>query len=224
MQCFRLLSVLVLAALASQSRCVLAAPPHVTLGVTPAERLGTAPPGLGIQVGARAPDAALKGISGKVQKLSDLYATGPVFIVFYRGGWCPFCNLQLHELTQAKPEFDRRGVSLIAISVDQPSEEAKTQAKHGIPFPMLSDSQLVAHRAFNVVHVPSDAERHALAGYGVDLAAYSGENHGRFAVPSIFLVDRSGIVRFAHVDQYYKTRPSAQQMLAVVDSTLGGAP
>ncbi|MGH8211205.1 MAG: peroxiredoxin-like family protein [Steroidobacteraceae bacterium] len=215
-----LLPVIVLAVLAGIP-VLAASPPPVTLAETPAARLGTAPPGFGIQVGHKAPDATLKDVSGKMRKLSDLYAQGPVFIVFYRGGWCPFCNLQLHDLTQAKPEFDKRGVSLVAISVDQPSQEAKTQAKHGVPFPMLSDSKLVAHKAFNVVHVPGDAEQRALTGYGVDLTAYSGESHKSFAVPSIFLVDRSGIVRFAHIDQDYRTRPSAQQMLNVADSTLG---
>ncbi|MGH8132950.1 MAG: peroxiredoxin-like family protein [Steroidobacteraceae bacterium] len=196
-------------------------PPPVKLAETPAARLGTAPPGLGIPVGDKAPDATLKDISGTTRKLSDLYARGPVFIVFYRGGWCPFCNLQLHALAEAKLEFDKRGVGLVAISVDQPSQEAKTQAKHRIPFPMLSDSKLLAHKAFNVVHVPGEAEQRALTGYGVDLTAYSGESHKSFAVPSIFLIDRAGIVRFAHIDQDYRTRPSIPQMLAVAGSMLG---
>ena len=213
------LPILVLAALTSIP--VLAGgPAPVTLAETPKERLGTAPPGFGIQVGQQAPNATLKDVSGKMRKLSDLYAQGPVFVVFYRGGWCPFCNLQLHELTEAKPEFDKRGVILVAISVDQPSQEAKTQAKDGIPFPMLSDSKLLAHKAFNVIHIPGDAEQRALAGYGVDLTAYSGEKHNSFAVPSIFLVDRTSIVRFAHIDQDFQTRPSVQQMLSVADSTL----
>lgn len=220
MRHFPLLSFLALAAFAAHPS-LAASSPSVTLTETPAARLGTAPPGLGIQVGAKAPDATLRDVSGTMRRLSDLYAQGPVFILFYRGGWCPYCNLQLHDLAQAKPEFDKRGVSFVAISVDQPSQEAKTQAKHGIPFPMLSDPKLLAHKAFNVVHVPGDAEQHALTGYGVDLTVYSGETHKSFAVPSIFLVDRAGIVRFAHIDQDYRTRPSIQQMLTVADSTLG---
>lgn len=92
------------------------------------------------------------------------------------------------------------------------------QARHGVPFPMLSDSKLVAHQAYRVVHVPGDAERKDMAAYGIDLAAYSGESHGDFAVPAIFL-DREGTVRFVHVDEDYKTRPSAKQMLAVADRT-----
>lgn len=129
-------------------------------------------------------------------------------------------NLQLHELAASKADFDKKGVRLVAISVDKPDEEARTQAKNGVPFPMLSDSGLTVHKAFNVVHVPSEGEANALAGYGVDLEKHSGEKHHSFAVPAVFLVDRSGVVRFAHVDEDFKTRPSPKQLLEVVDQTL----
>jgi peroxiredoxin len=187
------------------------------LGEAPEAKLGTSPAGFGLAVGQRAPDATLDDLSGKKQTLSNLYAVGPTFVVFYRGGWCPFCNLQLHELAAAKAEFDKRGVRLVAISVDTPTEEAKTQSKDGVPFPMLSDSKLVAHKAFKVVHATSEEEQKKMAGFGVDLRAYSGEAHASFAIPSVFLVDKAGMIRFAHVDEDFKTRPSAKQLLGVVD-------
>lgn len=194
---------------------------ELTLAQTPAERLGSAPAGFGPELGARAPDATLPDVHGKMQSLHALYARGPTLLIFYRGGWCPFCNLQLRELARAKPEFDRRGVQIVAISVDRPSEEAKTQARHGVAFPMLSDSRLVAHQSYRVIHVPGEAEREILAGYEVDLASHSGEAHGSFAVPASILVDRSGVVCFVHVDEDFKTRPSAEQLLAVAERTLG---
>jgi peroxiredoxin len=194
--------------------------PQFELAETPADKLGSAPAGFGPKVGDKAPDASLPDIEGKTHSLAKLYAEAPTLLVFYRGGWCPFCNLQLHALTTAKPEFDKRGVHVVAISVDQPSEEAKTQAKHGVPFLMLSDSNLAAHEKYHVVHVPGDKEKQALAGYKIDLAAYSGKDHGKFAVPASILVDRTGVVRFVHVDEDYKTRPSTAQLLAVIDKTL----
>jgi peroxiredoxin len=193
------------------------APAGPTLGETPDAKLGTAPSGFGLAVGQRAPDAALDDVNGKKQKLSELYKAGPTFVVFYRGGWCPFCNVQLHDLAAAKADFDKRGIRLVAISVDKPSEEAKTQAKDGVPFPMLSDSKLAVHKAFKVVHATSDEEQKKMAGFGVDLGAYSGEAHKSFAIPSVFLVDKTGVIRFAHVDEDYKTRPSPKQLLAVAD-------
>jgi peroxiredoxin len=190
---------------------------QVPLVTTEQAKLGTAPAGLGLAVGAKAPGAALQDVTGATVELAELYARGPVFLVFYRGGWCPFCNAQLHSLAEARAEFAKRGVTLAAISVDVPGESAKTQAKTGAPFPMLSDPKLVAHGAFQIVHQTSEEERQKLAGYGIDLRASSGESHGNFATPAIFYVDRGGVIRFAHVDEDYKTRPSPAQLLAIAD-------
>ena len=112
------------------------------------------------------------------------------------------------------------GVRLVAISVDKPSEEAKTQAAQGVPFPMLSDPELLAHAGFHVVHTPGAEEREKFEKYGVDLSAYSGKTHGVFAIPSVFLVDRTGIVRFVHIDEDYRTRPSAKQLLQIATQHL----
>jgi peroxiredoxin len=193
---------------------------HETL----AERLGAAPAGTGLAIGDRAPDATLVAITGEPYRLSDAYAARPVFIVFYRGGWCPYCNLQLHQLTLALPAFDRRGIGLVAISVDLPGEEARTQARQGVAFPILSAPTLIAHRAFNVIHVAGDAQQQRLAGLGIDLTTYTGETHHSFAIPSIFLIDRTGVIRFAHVDDDYETRPSPRQLLQIADRLLPARP
>lgn len=189
-----------------------------------ADQLGTAPAGLGLAVGAQAPDATLLDVTGNQRQLGALYREAPTFVVFYRGGWCPFCNLQLHKLAAAMPDFERQGLRVAAISVDQPGEQAKTQAKNGVPFPMLSDRNLAAHKAFNVVHVPPAAEAEALRNHGVDLEAYAGERHHSFAVPAIFLVDRAGTVRWVHIDEDYKTRPTPTQLLQVAARILGTGP
>jgi peroxiredoxin len=194
--------------------------PEPVLAQPAAEKLGTAPDGFGLKVGDKAPDATLPDVTGATRNLSQLYAQRPTLLFFYRGGWCPFCNLQIHEYSAAKPEFDARGVAIVAISVDKPSEEAKTQAKQGVAFPMLSDSKLVAHEAYHVVHATTSEERQFFTTHGLDLSAYSGESHGSYAIPATFVIDRTSIVRFVHVDEDYKTRPSAKQMLEVVDRVL----
>lgn len=196
-----------------------AAPPPMVLAQTADDKLGTAPSGLGLTVGGAAPNATLDSVSGGQVTLSSLYAKGPTYVVFYRGGWCPFCNMQIHELSKAAPEFEKRGIQLVAISVDKPTEEAKTQAKHGVPFTILSDPKMKALQAFHVVHTAGPDEQKVLTGFGIDLNAYSGESHKSFSVPSIFLIDRRGMVRFQHIDEDFKTRPSVAQMLAVADRT-----
>ena len=217
---FLLLSLGLLGAPAPEVSAAPQAPPPFALTDTPDAKLGTVPAGLGLKVGSKAPALTLDSVDGTPRSLADLYAQGPTFVIFYRGGWCPFCNLQMHNLSQAKPEFDKLGVKLVAISVDLPTEESKTQAKHGVPFAMLSDPKLKAHQAFHVVHVAPEPEQKALAGFGIDLSTYSGETHKSFAVPSIFFVDKQGVIRFVHIDQDYKTRPSVKQMLAVAEKAL----
>jgi peroxiredoxin len=141
-----------------------------------------------------------------------------VLLVFYRGGWCPYCNFQIHELTAAYPEYQKRGVTPVAISVDKQDEAAKAEATYTIPFPLLSDPDLAAHKAFRVIHQADEAEVAKLKGFGIDLEERSGKTHHAFAVPSLFLIDKGGVVRFAHADPEYKVRPRTKQILAAIDA------
>jgi peroxiredoxin len=199
---------------------LLNAAPAPSLSATPADRLGHLSPGLGLAVGTKAPDVSLNDLAGHTTTLKSLYARGSTLVVFYRGGWCPWCNLQLHELASKQAEFKRRGVTLVPISVDLPTEAAKTQATHTLPFTLLSDPTLVAHEAFKVVHHANDAEIAALKGFGADVEAHSGQTHHSFAVPSVFLVSRPGVVLWAHADEDFKTRPSADQLLTLIDTLM----
>ncbi|MBI4951540.1 MAG: AhpC/TSA family protein [Myxococcales bacterium] len=197
-----------------------AAPGHPmkAYAFTADERVGKLPDGVGIAVGARAPDFTIDDASGGNVRLADLIAKGHVLLSFYRGGWCPYCSFEVHDLTDAYPEFRKRGVTPVAISVDRPEESSKTAATYEIPFPVLSDPDLVAHRAFRVVHVADEAEFGKLKSFGIDLERASGRDHHSFAIPSYFLVSRDGIVRWAHADAEYKVRPSRRQLLAAVDA------
>jgi peroxiredoxin len=180
------------------------------------ELLGTLPKGVGVAVGGKAPDVTLKDADGKPVRLGELYARGPVLVVFYRGGWCPFCNFQVRSLTRAADDFRALGVQPVLVSVDEVEPTARTRATYTIPFPVLSDPDLVAHRAFRVVHEASPAEYEKLKGYGMDLEQHSGRKHHTIAIPSLFLVDRQGVVRWAHADRDYKVRPTIPQILAVL--------
>lgn len=188
--------------------------PH---GNTAAEQLGTLPDGVGIAVGEQAPDARVQDADGRSVQLRELFARGPVMLVFYRGGWCPFCNFQIRELTEDFPELERRGVTPVAISVDRMEESTRTRANYTIPFPVLSDPDLTAHRAYRVTHDVDAAEVERLRGMGMDLERSSGRSHHVVAIPSVFVIDGTGVVRWAHADRDYRTRPSNEQLLAVID-------
>jgi peroxiredoxin len=195
-----------------------AAPREKAFSPTSDEALGTLPEGIGLAVGASMPDAALHDIKGNPVSLSKLREGGKsLLIVFYRGGWCPYCNFEIHDLTTAFPELQKRGVVPVAISVDKPEKAAETQASYRIPFPVLSDPDLVAHTAFSVIHTADAAEVERLRGFNIDIEGASGRTHHRFAVPALFLIDATGTVRWSHADLDYKTRPTSAQLLEVID-------
>ncbi len=185
---------------------------------TPESGLGTLPPGIGVAVGEKAPDARLHSADGREVSLRELTRGGAAILVFYRGGWCPYCNFQIRQLTETYPELRRRGVGPVAISVDRVQEAARTQATYEIPFPVLSDPDLAAHRAYRVLHQADAAEVARLGAAGIDLEKASGRAHHVIAVPAIFVIDRDGFVRWAHADPDYKLRPSPAQLLAAIDA------
>lgn len=183
-----------------------------------ADRVGTLAPNTGVPVGSKAPDVHARDLDGNVVALSATWAKGSVLLVFYRGGWCPYCNYEIHALAANMAEYEKRGVTPVAISVDRPDIEAKTKATYRIPFPVLSDTDASVIEAFHVAKKVDAAERELMKSHGVDLDVQSGGAHHEIAIPALFLIDREGIVKWAHSDADYKTRPSTAQILAAIDA------
>jgi peroxiredoxin len=179
-----------------------------------ADALGTREDDLGLAVGAAIPSFEIQDFRGETFSSTAINDTNTL-VVFYRGGWCPFCNFQIRELSQSHDKFKALGVSLVAISVDRPDAAEVTRNAYEVPFPVLSDPDLKAHEAFNVVLQLDAAGVARLAKYGHDIEKWSGKDHHKMAVPAVFLV-RDGKVAWAHVARDYKTRPSTEQLLTAV--------
>jgi peroxiredoxin len=193
-------------------------PPMKAYSAPPAERLGVLAPNTGMPVGSKAPDGHARDLDGKDVALSSLYARGPILLIFYRGGWCPYCNFEIHAFTTGYPEYRKRGVTPVAVSVDKPEAEARMQATYSIPFPVLSDSDVTIISSFHVARIVGTDESTKMKGFGVDLESYSGRTHHEIAIPALFLIDRAGTVRWAHSDPDIRVRPSTEQILAVIDA------
>jgi peroxiredoxin len=204
---------------ASAAPSANAAAPHMKdYAAPPADRVGILAPGTGIPVGQKVPDVHARDLDGQDVSLSSLYGKGPILLAFYRGGWCPYCSSENHALATAYPQYQKRGVTPVTVSVDTPDAEAKTKATYSIPFPVLSDSNATMIEAFHVVNRVDDATLAKMKGFGVDLESYSGKAHHEIAIPSFFLIDRGGVVRWAHSDPDFKVRPSTAQLLAAIDA------
>lgn len=182
----------------------------------PAHQFGTLPKGIGRAVGSAVPDVSATDLNGETVSLTELAAKGPTLLVFYRGGWCPFCNFQIRQLTQAYDKFQARSVQLALVSVDTVDEAKKTSAVYRIPFPVLSDSDLKMHRAFGVLNELDEAAFKRLKDMNLDLEKSSGQKHHTIAVPSAFVLAGDKVV-FAHAEKDYKSRPTTEQLMGALD-------
>lgn len=175
-------------------------------------------PAPGLRPGSRAPDFSLPNAFGKKISLQQYLDKGPVVLTFYRGAWCPFCNLELHALQQSLPHFKARGATLIAITPQTPDKSQAQIKKDSYEFEVLSDLDDSVIRAYNLyfeVSVELDAVYRKL---GLDIAAYNGEGRLGLPVPGTFVIDRDGIIRAVHADVDYKKRMQPAAIVAALDS------
>ncbi|MDE1161355.1 MAG: peroxiredoxin-like family protein [Acidobacteriaceae bacterium] len=157
--------------------------------------------------GNRAQDFILMDAHGTPVRLQQLLSAGPVVIAFYRGGWCPYCNIELRGLQRALPEIQKLGASLVAISPQLPDNSLSTEEKNGLQFPVLSDVGNKVARRFGIVFtLPNDLlETYNQFQHG--LAMMNGETGAtELPIPATFVLDRSGIIKLAYVDEDYTRR------------------
>ena len=160
-------------------------------------------------------EAPVAGLAVNALTLATALGGGPTVVLFYRGGWCPFCTRHLAGLAGILPDLTAAGWKVVAVAPDQPSVLAATLAKGDDGVPRLSDAEGNLMRAFGVAFRVDDTTDAKLKGYKIDLAAAAGNDHRWLPVPSVFLIAADGTVRFAHADPDYKVRLDPQALLAV---------
>ncbi len=167
-----------------------------------------------VLLGTTLPDAPLHTIDGGATTLAKAVGGKPAVIVFYRGGWCPYCNLQLSELRLIDKDLQALGYQIIAISPDRPEELRKTLDKDSLTYTLLSDNSAAAIKAFGIAYRVDDATYSKLIGFGVDLEKSSGESHRALPVPAVYVVDAAGTLQFSYVNPDYRVRIPAGTVLA----------
>jgi peroxiredoxin len=187
---------------------------------TATDELGSHENELGLKAGEYVPAFESNTYDGESVSLDNLLANGPIMVIFYRGGWCPFCNYQFRQVTQAFEKFQHRNVTPVLVSVDKTDGAMLVKEAYEIPFPVLSDSNLAAHESFTTVIELDNSEYEKYKKFGVDLEAWSGLQHHKMAAPGVFLVSSEGQVLWSHVALDFKTPPNVEQLLSVIDSNL----
>ncbi len=192
-------------------------PQDMAVMVKAAEDQARLMPNPGLKVGEKAPDFSLKDPKGKVVKLSAMLKKGPVVLTFYRGAWCPYCNLQMHQLKESLPQFKKYGASIIAITPQTPDKSVAQFSKEGYPFEVLSDVDYSVIKSYNLYwEVPAEMDAAYKHAFGLDVASFNGKGRLGLPVPGTFVIDQTGVIRAAFADNDYKKRMEPADILAAL--------
>jgi peroxiredoxin len=177
-----------------------------------------------LKVGDRAPSIVLSNARGDTVDVGTLLKRGPVVVAFYRGGWCPFCNLELRAFQRLLPDIEAAGASLVAISPEKPDDSLSTAEKNALTFEVLSDVGQKVGRAFRLVYDFSDELKSAYNGFNLDIPAKNG-TVGEWALPisATYIIDRDGLIVYAYTDADYRDRADPIDILAVLKRTAAAA-
>ncbi|MFF9351270.1 peroxiredoxin-like family protein [Streptomyces sp. NPDC014734] len=171
-----------------------------------------------LPVGAEAPRFVLGSATGRTVSLDELLADGPVVLTFYRGAWCPYCNIALRSLQQHHADITARGARLVAVSPQIPDESLSLTEKHGLAFDVLSDVGSDAAKQYGLAFDLPDDLAAVYDKLGFDLQRVNGGHPRTLPLPATYVIDRDGTIRWAFVDTDYTARAEPADILAALDA------
>ena len=165
-----------------------------------------------LSVGARAPIFSARTTEGALRTFEPDSYKKPMVVIFYRGGWCPYCNAQLSDLHLVEPQLRKSGFEIVFLSTDRHELLYSSLKATDIHYTLLSDNRLEAAKSFHVAYHVDDATIAKMREYGVDLEASTGTKQHELPVPSVFIIDTSGTIRFVYSNPDYKVRLGADEL------------
>lgn len=174
-----------------------------------------------LKVGGVAPAFTLPEADGGFVASDDLLARGPLVLSFYRGVWCPYCNIELGALQEAWPAMQATGAQLVSISPQSLVNGRKAKRDHKIDFPMLSDPDGKVADAFGLRFRLPDDLIELYRNFGVDLPAINEDPSWKLPMPARFVVGQDGIIAYAEVSPDYTRRPDPADLLPVLKQLQG---
>ena len=205
---------------AFRSEFMSKAPPEIREAMTRAD-MDLAASGITrrvIKAGDLAPDFRLPDARGGHVQLRDLLFKGPVVVSFYRGGWCPYCNLELRALQNALPAIRQLGADLVAISRQTPDESLSTAEKNELAFPVLSDSGSAIAKRYGVAFDLAEELRPIYARFDHALPDKNGDDSWILPIPATYVVDMNRTIALAFIDVDYRNRLEPAEIIAALES------
>jgi peroxiredoxin len=176
-----------------------------------------------VSVGDTLAPFALPDATGQTRTLEELTADGPAVIVFYRGGWCPYCNLTLRTYQQdLLPHLDAYSARLVAISPETPDASLSTQEKDELAYTVLSDTGAELASSLGITFEPSEDGLAAQRKLGLDIRATRADGDTVLPMPTVLIVDRDRIVRFVDIHPDYTGRTEVDDVLGALEKLSNG--
>jgi peroxiredoxin len=175
-----------------------------------------------VSVGDTLAPFALPDATGQTQTLEELTAHGPVVIVFYRGGWCPYCNLTLRTYQRdLLPQLAAHSARLVAISPETPDASLSTQEKDELAYTVLTDAGAQLATSLGITFQPSEEGLSAQRALGVDIRTTRADNDTLLPMPTVLIVDRDHVVRFVDIQPNYTGRTEVNDILTALQALRG---
>jgi len=169
-----------------------------------------------VKTGDTMPDFDLPDLGDGHIRLSSLLQDAPVVISFYRGGWCPYCSLEMQALQRVLPDIERAGGKLVSIAPELPENAEQTRDKGNLTFPILHDRDNALARQCGLVFTLPELLRPVYEGFGIDLEGSQGNESFELPVPATYIVRSDGVVAFAFVDVDYTQRMEPSRIVEIL--------
>lgn len=176
------------------------------MGQVPETALEVSP----LLIGETIPDGSLIAPDGGSHQVSAVVGKKPTVLLFYRGGWCPYCNAHLVEIQKAEAEIIELGYQIVAVSPDSPENLRQTDEKQKLNYSLFSDADGALIKGLGIAFKAPDRMSDMLA------KSSDGKNGGLLPVPSVFIVDTTGKILFEYINPDFRTRLSAGLLIAVL--------
>jgi peroxiredoxin len=170
-----------------------------------------------LKAGDRAPDFVLNDADGQPVSSRDLLAKGPLILSFYRGVWCPYCNMELQALQAELPAVEARGASLVAISPQTPPNSRRSQRDNKLSFPILSDMKAEVANAFGIRFTLPDYLVAVYKSFKNDLPLINDDPSWVLPMPARYVIGTDGVIAYAEINPDYTQRPDPSELLPVLD-------
>ncbi len=166
-----------------------------------------------IKVGDKFPSFRLKNHKGEYVSSEEILKKGPIVMAFYRGSWCPYCNIELRAYQEILPELKKKGAYLVAVSPEKPDKTVDLVIKHGLDFTVLNDDDNKLAKEIGIVFQLNGDVRKAYKGFGIDLVESNGNEKFELPVPATFVIGQDGKVIFAEANLDYRLRTDPEKLL-----------